>query len=467
MKNPDDSQVIMKQELPGIVLLLVLFLAWAVFLNTLPGLHSAAFQVDTSSYMGMAVNLLENGSFFSANAGELDLFRTPVYPLFLSAVRVIFGESVRAIINCQIALLGILVVLIYRMGKFLGDHRTGLAAGISYLVMGTSWVSSVVILTEVVFSTFLLFSVYFLCRFSLVSEKKWLFFSSLFLGAAALTRPVGLLVYLVWGLSFLVIEWRKKKFRVFVNQFLSFNAPAGFLILSWMVRNWRVWNRFTLSTIGGWNMKYYLAAEVLSKGRQIPLEEARSIVLGLSSGVFHEDVTSVLSIFFRFPFSLLRTLLRSTALTLSGLRVSLWTEILGGEDFLSEIASTLNSNTGVFTLIPEVLVWLFSMKNPLLIIILLVSAAVLMWAYWWNIVLIVGVVKSGWRHGWFLLFVIIMVAVLVVSPAAVGNSRFRVPVEPYLALFSATAFIRYVDQRRLSEKWKWLPGNREREDDRE
>ena len=93
MTNPDNTQTIMKQELPGILLLLVLFLAWVVFLNTAPGLYTAAFQDDSSSYLGMAVNLLESGSFHSEEAGNLDLYRTPVYPAFLAVIQMILSES--------------------------------------------------------------------------------------------------------------------------------------------------------------------------------------------------------------------------------------------------------------------------------------------------------------------------------------------------------------------------------------
>jgi len=422
---------------------ITIFVFWIILFNTLDNLDEIAYQIDTSSYLGVALNILETGAFHSQEAGIIDLYRTPVYPVFIAGLQFIFGNSAAVIINFQLLITGIEALLIYIIARDLWDQKTGLISCVLYSLFSASWLSAATILTETLFSFFLLLSFYFFVKFHKSRQTRWLTLTSFFLGVATLTRPIGLVVYGVWVPVYFMLYYKKGKIRQHLKNTIAFLIPCGLLILCWMTRNWIVWDQFTLSTITGRNMDYYLAPAVLSQAKNISLAEARNALMETNI----RGLSGLFSLFFHYPIAFILSLLSGILLILLGPRASLWGGILGISNVSFDIASN-PMDLLIYNRIVELLSKSVNRNNILFYFIILLTVIFLVSIYVLSLYMLISTALKENDNRQLFIIIIVVLAMLVITPGIAGNSRFRVPIEPFLALISGSGFVSLLNARK-------------------
>ncbi len=170
------------------------------------------------------------------------MLRTPVYPLYLAVTRTITGSSFIGPMILQV-IVGVGVVYVtYRLGLNLFGRRVALCAAMILAVDPLSIVYSSLVLTEVLFTFFVVCSVLLLWR---PDANRWTrgLASGLLLGVATLTRPVSLYLSILLAIGYLILERRRLRQAVVVV--LSFLIGFGLIAGGWVVRNesWAEWPR--------------------------------------------------------------------------------------------------------------------------------------------------------------------------------------------------------------------------------
>jgi hypothetical protein len=146
-----------------------------------------AFSSDSVDYYAYARNLAGG-----IGLAGVETFRTPGYPIFLSALIRLFGDQMAAIALIQHLLLAslapLVALLLYRKAGPLAAAIAGLAAGVSPLTT----VLASYIWTEALFAALLTLILLLFCRY-VRGLLPGLFIGCL-CGAATLVRPTGLLI---------------------------------------------------------------------------------------------------------------------------------------------------------------------------------------------------------------------------------------------------------------------------------
>jgi 4-amino-4-deoxy-L-arabinose transferase-like glycosyltransferase len=229
---------------------------------------------DAVGYERLAVNLLERGV-FSQSPGppyQPELLRTPMYPLFISAVYRVGGAEPRSVVALQIALSALIGLLVYTLSKRAGNRIAFPAALLCGLSPNMGFYAAM-LLSEVVFTCILLTGIISLLAGLDTNSLAKISLSGLLIGLSALTRPISL--YFPCFVVILVLWiWRKNLRRglllvsVFSGVYLATLSP-------WLARNVRVSDRLIVTTAGELNLFHYHAAMVKAVREGTDVDEAR------------------------------------------------------------------------------------------------------------------------------------------------------------------------------------------------
>ncbi len=184
-------------------------------------------------------------------------YRTPVYPVFLA---ILLENIILSIIAQSIVGLSTLA-FVYAIGRELLDSKHGLIAIILLAISGESISHSFYLLTETLFTFFLVLSIYCYVLSRKTHSGMLLGLSGLLMAIGILTRPLAVLFPLVF-VFFIAIEsisLHKK-----IQKISIFVLACLVIVLPWMFRNLQHVGLFTISTISNENLYYYSAVALES-----------------------------------------------------------------------------------------------------------------------------------------------------------------------------------------------------------
>ena len=207
--------------------------------------HPVAPQ-DTADYDEIALNILAGEGFVSRTnwyGFEMRSWRAPFYPMFLALVYKVFFYSHLMVKVCQAVVGAVTVVLVYRIGLVL--HRpSALLAGFVAAFYGPFWAAANEVMTEVWFTFWLILALWLLVVAD--SRRHYLIGAGVVLGLAALTRPVGLIL---WG-AYTVYALRRQRRATYAILFVSLGVVLA--VLPWTWRNYQVHHALVpISSHGG------------------------------------------------------------------------------------------------------------------------------------------------------------------------------------------------------------------------
>lgn len=198
--------------------------------------------------------------------GITSAMRTPGYPLFLSlfsflSIPLFFVPVV------QHVLAGASAVLLYRLGKIFFNERAGFIAGLLFAIEPYGLLLSNTVMTEVIFTFFILLSLYFFARWEKDREDRVSSVGAgISLGAATLIRPLS--VYLP-ALLIVFLFWRtRREWRGHVRSAFLFFAAFILMLAPWSIRQYRAFGSFELTNLDTYLMYFRVApvAEAAERG---------------------------------------------------------------------------------------------------------------------------------------------------------------------------------------------------------
>jgi 4-amino-4-deoxy-L-arabinose transferase-like glycosyltransferase len=431
---------------------------------------AAIWHPDSASYYNIALNMLRHGV-FSRSSGPpfvYEAFRTSGYPLMLSGLYPLFGNSALPVIVLQAAFATDTVVLTWLLGRKLFNSRVGTWAAVLLSLDLASICSSQLLMSETTFTLLVVTSVWLLVR-SLSPLRGFTGFalSGLALACATHVRPIG--YYLaplgtVGIAAYLILKDRaattsRARLRRALTRAGAFLLAPALLVGGWQMNNLRKTGSARFSHLEGLNMYFYRAAGAISMRDHKPLFQVhremgletertdftgwvakRPEFAGRNHAVLGEQwLRDGIAIIARNPGWYVLMHLRSTAAllfdpgtyclaTLAGLETD-----QRGQELLARLQVASASFMAVIATVWFEHRFLFLWSLWGLAFLVFIYAGVVLW--------LVRAARGGWTPS-----VVVVVAVLayfiVISAGPEAASRFRVPLVSLLALLSAAGWQR-------------------------
>ncbi|WP_168205268.1 glycosyltransferase family 39 protein [Bythopirellula goksoeyrii] len=231
-----------------IVLLFLLSLMVHVGYVVSPLAENNFRPIDAAIYLDLAENLAEQGrycvshdAFQTVVAGEPTLFWTPVYPVFLAALRLVHLDSHLQIALIQAVLMALSVFPVYGLLQLFLDKRPLLVATIVWVFYPFHVIMTYHIASENICMLIEWCTLFVAATLSLhYPEKRSLYLLlGLMLGVLVLTRPERLLLaagVCIWivGRNVVIHKiWGVRNMGILV-------AGMSFVVLPWLVRNYQI-----------------------------------------------------------------------------------------------------------------------------------------------------------------------------------------------------------------------------------
>ncbi len=228
--------------------------------------------IDGQQYLALARDpvggYVDDGSPLFA----LGLFRTPVYPLAAAVLLRLFGGHVAGVVAGQVVLGALTAVLVGALGSLFAGPRAGRWAALFFACDPATVLYGNVFQPETLF-TVLLVAAALLWMASLRDAAVGpAVAAGLLVGVATLTRPVGLAVPLALGTVALVGPEVRRRLRCLV----ALGLACVLVVSVWVARNARVTGTPMLTTISSMNLLYYRAAGALARAQAMTIDQARS-----------------------------------------------------------------------------------------------------------------------------------------------------------------------------------------------
>lgn len=207
---------------------------------------------DSMSYLAFAKNILLNGGFYTDASLGPQMYRMPLYPLFIALSYAILPK-IWFVILIQNALAVVSVVLVYRLGKLVFNEKAGFLGAILYIFESTRLVLANQLLSETLFMFLMLSAIYYFTK-TVIGNFKWPDFiiASASAGLAALARqnmqffPFYILIF------FIVLGIFLQQLKRYLLLGLLSLVIFIITISPWLIRNYYHFGEVQLSSVSGW-----------------------------------------------------------------------------------------------------------------------------------------------------------------------------------------------------------------------
>ena len=412
-------------------------LGFAALVFARPGL---ALANDTDRYVPIANGILSGTAYAWNTDRPGELLNTAGYPLFLAGVFAVGGSAPGAVALAQLLISGALALAVYLvMRRAVGRPAAFIAAAILALdPLGILW--SMTVLTETLLAVCLGLAALVLVAWTSTLSTWRLILAGLLLGMACLVKPYALLVAALWAIAILFFPFGGHGPRVGrlihgLRQAGAFLLPIVVLVIPWVVRNALLWNCPTLSSVDRVTMRDYVAAKILQETQGSSLDEAQAQLRAQDPGVCPTDNVRYASMIFANPGVYIKLHVAGTIPVLFGTNFDRWIEFFGVSYTFPDLWQPFMQG-GLGGVVSVIVRELFRFPAGPILMVALILWQVVVYAMAVLGVLVYRRVMS-WPIRWIIAVMTISVLILVVTPGQGGNERFRVPVQPLLAILIA------------------------------
>ena len=249
----------------------LLFLVFAI-----PGLidPELLMRIDSATYLGPAYSMLETGAYKSSpEAAASTGLRVPLYPCLLAFSLFLGSGSLRFCIVMNVLFSALSVPVLYLAArKYIGKEFPAICAAVLLMLMPTGIAFAPMFLSEGLFVTWVVFSIYFLLRYADGKRRSDLLLTALAAGAGALTRPLNILwifpclfvIFFIPGLC-----WKKA-----LNDGIFALLVFLCIVLPWIFRNKSIGSGWRIDEVSADSLRHN-AAVVESRVNGIPAQYYR------------------------------------------------------------------------------------------------------------------------------------------------------------------------------------------------
>lgn len=397
--------------------------------------HPASFQTrDSYDYLDLARTFLSTGRYEGTDYPGADLIRPPGYPAFLT-IGLLIGQGETGIISLmQVWLLFATGWLVFKIFSACGYPNAGLAAVIILLLNPNAAFWSMMLMTETMAGFFIVLGLLCFVKYWKTSRRRWLFWAGLALSAGALTRPIVFPLAIGMGILFFLVEWRRTRLPGYTLKVTAlFIIGILTLVIPWQLRNQVTHGQFTLSEVGESTFQNWYVAQTLASAEGYSRDEASAIIANSPNPMRYS-----LEVIRSYPVIFIKEQARGIMRTLMGAEYGSWARAMADEETTTTgvLSAFLDqgSPAGVFEALKTQVTntWFWAG----------------MYALIYDVVLFIGVIWGTWKvfrdfrpEVVFNLAALLIVALfyLLIIPGVAGESRFRVPADPLLALAGGMA----------------------------
>jgi hypothetical protein len=281
------------------------------------------------------------------------------------------------------------------------------------------------------------------------SRDRWLGASGLLIGLATLVRPIGLGLAVVWLLVIAVLYlFRHERLGMSFQGVVGAVVVFVLMLAPWVIRNYALIGRLTLSTFDAMNVYCCFAPAALAEDENISYEQAQARVSApyqlnlnsVSSAQMYEMSDYALRILLQHPLGYVKAFAKGVLGTLFEPTNRQWLQVLNityvPTGALSRLAAL--DLRGAFAGLADMIatgMWL-SIAIPLINLV---------WTLAIYALAIIGVVRTwqihatGYPAAWVLV-ALVTILYLLIAPGTGGAVRFRVPAEPELAILAGAGW---------------------------
>ena len=407
----------------GIILILRLLVLIPIF--RAPGLVQL---IEHNTYLELATSMLERGTYEGYSRDNIDLVRTPIYPLFAAGVLGVSGQNLAYLALAQVLLTMVTCGLVFLVGREIFGETAAVASAWVFALSPTSLFVALTALTETLFAVLLALSVYLLVRYWRTPDLKWAVGSAVLLGLNTLVRPIGIWLIPLWAVLILINQTEPNVRRRM--QTAGAILLAGTLVLiPWQLRNYFVADQFTLTPVGEKTIRNWMIAPGLAEARGFTREQAVSEIASQD-----DEQAYLLEIIRTYPKPVLIAQLTGIYRTVVGFEYGTWMILLGvdrrpGREYVNAaLARNLDKTVqagqellqGGYTAQFWIPTWALGFNL----------------VYYFLMVSSVLVLRKKGLCVWCYVLLAAVVGYLLVVPFAAGQARFRVPPEPLMAVLA-------------------------------
>ena len=394
-----------------------------------------ALDNDSPLYLRLGETILDSHTFPS-------ILRTPGYPFFVSFVYAVFGKFPQAVLFLQCLLDSATAAIIaLTFFRIFGSTRYAFWAGIIYSMNPFAIFYSNMVLTETLFTFIFLLAVSLFFFFLQGGSKRKLALSSVLLGIGALCRPISFFVPLLFVPFIFFSEIRLKDKLISCAMFMIVYCMV---LLPWYVRNDRDYGQWALSTATKYNIFVNFAPEVLMGKDNLFSVAGMDIndafrpyqmkMWHIASTKYGWDTTGRYHVF--------DDPIRAAALTEEGIKV------IRNDPLVFIVSHTIGIGRVIAPFFPRF--YRFIGKDVTALSLLSYSIDFVTMAF--SVLGIVLSLKQRFTdkiHAAVIINMTILIIYFALIPGIAGGSRFRVPILPYVTIFSALGMEKIVTLLRL------------------
>ena len=421
-----------------LVLALLIRLIWFFAIS----IHDSAgfFMVDSQGYLMLAKNTIEYGSYSMSTESPLypDVFRTPVFPLLL----MVFYSTklpIELLLLIQIIASVLVVFYTYELCRVLFGQKFAIIPALIVAVDIPSIVFANSVMTESLFSFFILLAGVLLVKHFFEKKFKYLIWAAIVFVIASLTRPISIglplfLIPVIWfGYKKYFTKNSLKPILIFILIYYS-----GISI--WIVRNYVYHEKAFISYIGSFNLIYFSASELISKEKNTSINESRTYLYEEGAKLMQDLPNEKPAIFY--------SKTRSVALREIAKRPIAFIKMA----LFSEFKMLFHPMSGYIhqQFYPD---WNFPKKEPLWFNLILYFQYLQILIY--SVLSALGLIqllKKKYRFQ-FIFILGIIGYFLCCSFGPEMEARFRIPIIPFIALISM-AGMQFIKEKRLKNALK-------------
>ena len=429
----------------GIILLsLLIVTAKVILLLVLATINPSAFlQPDSHDYISLATSLVESGSF--SRDGEIEIFRTPGYPIYLAIFRYLIEDNIITfVLFSQILVNLATAIYTYRLTtELFHDNRLSMISYFIVLVEPNMLINQYLIGTETVFTCLIVMGFYYLIDFIKGKRIVLIISATLLFVMSVYVRPIAIYWVYIILITVLLYMLYVKRYRHVVACLSALVIYFG-MIQAWQMRNHDAYGIKMFSTTSVEYAYGWLASSIAAKAENRPWKEVKR--------EFDNDLEA-LNIQQRIDYASRRTrevilgnIKEGILIWTKGLLTNVfdpatgkWLTVLKVREPTGGVVFQKYVNMGFGDFV------LYLMNNEKALIT--ATGIGMVWTLVLWVTMLIGV---RYNYGQITTIMILMTIAyfLVVSSGPGTTARFRVPVTPLMAVFSAYG-ISWLHKRRF------------------